>query len=49
MLRAAIAALWGTWTIYLVVQAIRSKDINARIGYVLGAGLSATTSYLLVT
>lgn len=48
-MREAIAALWAAWCIYQVVQAARPYRKGQRIGFILGAGLSGFTSYLLVT
>lgn len=48
MIHVAVAALWGAWSVYQVLQGFSPYTRNERIGYFLGAGLSALTSYLLV-
>lgn len=47
-MREAVAALWAAWCIYQAVQATRPYQKSQRIGFILGAGLSGLTSYLLM-
>lgn len=47
-MRATIAAIWAAWAIYQIVQVFRRRRTGERIGFILGALLSAITSYLLM-
>lgn len=48
MTHTVVAAFWAAWTLYLLAQAYHRRNVNQRVGYLLSAILSATTSYLLV-
>ena len=45
--RNIVASIWAVWSIYMVVQAVRSKD--ERLGNAINAIFTATTSYMVAT
>lgn len=49
MMREFIAAVWAAWSLWQIIQVFRKNPTPVRVGFVLGAALSSTTAYLLIT
>lgn len=48
MAKTIVAIFWIAWTVYLAAQALRQKQAEPRIGYLLSSCLTGYTAYLLL-
>ena len=48
-MREFIVAIWAAWSLWQIIQIFRKNPIPVRVGFTLGAALSSTTVYLLIT